>query len=135
MASVVVGAAGRAARRPCIAAWYIMCRGERGSWRARAGRPASGQPPPPARTSSTKWWANQYRLLLAGLACLLLETMRRTALRGTALARSRCRSLRPRLLRIGAVVTRNTRTVAVRLSGACPDQGLFRLLVQRLTAG
>ena len=87
------------------------------------------------RTSSTKWWANQYRLLLAGLAYLLLETMRRTALRGTALARSQCRSLRLRLLRIGAVMTRNTRTVAGRLSGACPDQDLFRLLVQRLTAG
>ena len=87
------------------------------------------------RTSSTKWWANQYRLRLAGLAYLLLDTMRRTALRGTDLARSQCRSLRLRLLRIGAVVTRNSRTVAVQLSGACPDQALFRLLVQRLTAG
>ena len=53
--------------------------------------------------------------------------MRRTALQGTDLARSQCRSLRLRLLRIGAMVTRNTRTVAVRLSGACPDQALFRL--------
>ena len=87
------------------------------------------------RTSSTKWWSNQYRLLLAGLAYLLLETMRRTALRGTALARSQCRSLRLRLLRIAAVVTRNTRTVMVRLSSAHRDQGVFRLLVQRLTAG
>ena len=87
------------------------------------------------RTSSTKWWTNQFRLLLAGMAYTLLEAMRRTALRGTDLARSQCRSLRLRLLRIGAVVTRNTRTVAVRLSGACPDQALFRLLVQRLTAG
>ena len=87
------------------------------------------------RTSSTKWWSNQYRLLLAGLAYTLLETMRRTALRGTDLARSQCRSLRLRLLCIGAAVTRNTRTATVRLSSACPDQALFRLLVQRLTAG
>ena len=87
------------------------------------------------RMSSTKWWANQYRLLLAGVAYLLLETMPRTTLRGTGLVRSQCRSLRLRLLRIGAVVTRNPRTVAVRLSSACPDQGVFRLLVQRLTAG
>ncbi len=41
------------------------------------------------RTSSSKWWTNQYRLLLAGMAYTLLETMRRTALRGTGLARSR----------------------------------------------
>ena len=87
------------------------------------------------RTSSSKWWTNQYRLLLAGMAYTLLETMRRTALRGTGLARSQCQSLRVRLLRIGAVVTRSTRTVAVRLSGAYPDQAVFRLLVQRLTAG
>ena len=65
----------------------------------------------------------------------LLETMRRTALRGTALARAQCRTLRLRLLKLGAVVTRNTRTVAVRLSSTCPDQAVFRLLVHRLTAG
>ena len=53
----------------------------------------------------------------------------------TDLARSQCQSLRLRLLRIGAVVTRSTRTVAVRLSTAYPDQAVFRLLVQRLTAG
>ena len=65
----------------------------------------------------------------------LLETMRRTALEGTKLARAQCHTLRLRLLRIGAVVTRNTRTIAVRLSSARPDQAVFRLLVQRLTAG
>ena len=57
-------------------------------------------------------WTNQYRLLLTGLAYLLLETMRRTALRGTDLARSQCQRLRLRVLRIGAVVTHNIRTVA-----------------------
>lgn len=87
------------------------------------------------RTSSSKWWTNQYRMLLAALAYTLLETMRRTALRGTHLARAQCQTLRLRLLKIGAVVTRNTRTVAVRLSSACPDQAVFRLLVHRLTAG
>ena len=87
------------------------------------------------RTSSTKWWTNQYRMLLAALAYTLLETMRRTALRGTDLARAQCQTLRLRLLRIGAVVTRNTRTVVVRLSSSCPDQAVFRLLVHRLTAG
>ena len=87
------------------------------------------------RTSSSKWWTNQYRVLLAALAYTLLETMRRTALRGTHLARAQCQTLRLRLLKIGAVVTRNTRTVAVRLSSACPDQAVFRLLVHRLTAG
>ena len=87
------------------------------------------------RTSSSKWWTNQYRVLLAALAYTLLETMRRTVLGGTDLARAQCQTLRLRLLKIGAVVTRNTRTVKVRLSSACPDQAVFRLLVHRLTAG
>ena len=87
------------------------------------------------RTSSSKWWTNQYRVLLGALAYTLLETIRRTALRGTDLARAQCHTLRLRLLKIGAVVTRNTRTVAARLSSACPDQVVFRLLVHRLTAG
>ena len=87
------------------------------------------------RTSSSKWWTNQYRVLLAALAYTLLDTMRRTALRGTDLARAQCQTLRLRLLKIGAVGTRNTRTVAVRVSSTCPDQDVFRLLVHRLTAG
>ena len=60
------------------------------------------------RTSSPRWWTNQYRVALAALAYTLLETMRRTALRGTALARAQCRTIRLRLLKLGAVVTRNT---------------------------
>ena len=87
------------------------------------------------RTSSTKWWTNQFRVLLAALADTVLETMRRTALRGTDLARAQCQTLRLRLLEIGAVVTRKTRTVTVRLSSSYPDQGVFRLLVHRLTSG
>ena len=61
--------------------------------------------------------------------------MRGTALWGTEPARPQCQSLRLRLLRIGAVATRNTRTVAVRLSRAYPGRTVFRLLVQRLIAG
>ena len=85
--------------------------------------------------SCPRWWANQYRVLLAALAYTLLQTMRHTALRGTDLARAQCQTFRLRLFKIGAVVTRNTRTVAVRLSSACADQAVFRLLVRRLTAG
>ena len=89
----------------------------------------------PVLESLASSWTNQYRVLLAALAYTLLETMRRTAPRGTELARAQCHTLRLRLLKTGAVVTRNARTVAVRLSSVCPDQGVFRLLVQRLTAG
>ena len=35
------------------------------------------------RTSSHYWWANQFRLLLASLAYVLMEGIRRLALKGT----------------------------------------------------
>lgn len=84
------------------------------------------------RTSCRKWWANQFRLLLSSLAYALLETIRRTALRGTALARAQCGTLRLKLLRIGAVVLRNTRRVRLLLSSAYPDPELFLLAAARL---
>ena len=40
-----------------------------------------------------------------------------------------------RRLELGAVATRDARTVAGRLSNPCPDQDVFGLLVHRLTAG
>ena len=87
------------------------------------------------RTLSTKWWTNQFRVLLAALSYTVLETMRGTAIRSTDLARAQCHTLRLRLLKIGAVLTRNTPTVNVRLASSYPDQAVFRLHVHRLTAG
>lgn len=76
-------------------------------------------------TSCRKWWANQFRLLLSSLAYTLLEAIRRTALRGTALARAHCGTLRLKLLRVGAVVQRNTRRVRLLLSSSYPHPELF----------
>lgn len=77
------------------------------------------------RTSAHKWWANQFRLLLSGLAYILLERMRTLALKGTELERADCRNLRLKLIKIGAVITRNTRRIRVHLSSAYPRQELF----------
>jgi hypothetical protein len=82
------------------------------------------------RTSCHKWWPNQFRLLLASLAYTLIEAIRRLGLAGTEMARARARTIRLRLLKIGAVVTRNTRRVRLHLSTACPDQDLFALVVR-----
>jgi len=38
------------------------------------------------RTSALELWANQFRVLLSGLAYMMLEGIRRTALKGTRLA-------------------------------------------------
>lgn len=84
------------------------------------------------RTSCHRWWPNQFRLLLASLAYTLLEAIRRLALQGTELARAYVGTLRLKLLKIGAIILRNTRRIRFLLSSACPYQRLFFLVAARL---
>jgi len=87
------------------------------------------------RTSCHRWWPNQLRLLLSSLAYTLLEAIRRLALQGTELARAQCGTIRLKLLKIGAVVVRNTRRVRFIFSSAYPLQALFFQTVARLASG
>jgi hypothetical protein len=84
------------------------------------------------RTSCHKWWANQFRLLLSSLAYVLFEHIRRIALQHTRLARATSATIRSKLIRIGAVVLKNTRRIRLHLSSACPHQDLFALAAARL---
>ena len=77
------------------------------------------------RTSCHRWWPNQFRLLLSSLAYTLLEAIRRLALQGTELAHAYVGTLRLKLLKIGAVILRNTRRIRFLLSSTCPYQQLF----------
>jgi len=85
-----------------------------------------------ARTSCHDWWPNQFRILLNSLAYVLLEGMRRLALMGTELVRAQCSTIRLKLLKIGAVVTRNTRRLRLMFNSAYPWQNLFILVARRL---
>ena len=87
------------------------------------------------RASCHKWWADQFRLLLSSLAYTLLETIRRIGLKGTEMARAQAGTIRLKLLKIGAVILRNSRRVRFHLSSACPDKALFMLAAERLTPG
>ena len=84
------------------------------------------------RTSCHNWWPNQLRLLLSSLAYTLLEALQRLALHGTALARAYVGTIRLKLLKIGAVVVRNTRRVRVLMSSHFPNPMLFALVLARL---
>ena len=84
------------------------------------------------RTSCHEWWPNQFRLLLSSMAYTLLETIRRLGLRGTELARAQVATIRLKLLKIGAVIVRNTRRVRFLLSSAYPHQDLFRRVAENL---
>ena len=78
---------------------------------------------------------NQFRLLLASLAYTLIVAIRRLGLADTDMARAQCATIRLKLLKIAAVITRNTRRVRFHLSSACPEQDLFRLVAARLKPG
>jgi hypothetical protein len=84
------------------------------------------------RTSCHAWWPNQFRLLLSSLAYSLLEAIRRLALGGTELANAYVGTIRLKLLKIGAVITRNTRRIRFLLSSAYPYQHLFAHATARL---
>lgn len=86
------------------------------------------------RTSCHDWWANQFRLLLSSLAYILIESIRRLALNGTELAHAQVSTIRLKLLKIGAVILKNSRRIKFMLSSAYPYQNLFRRVAQRLAA-
>ncbi|MDW8469318.1 MAG: IS1380 family transposase [Burkholderiales bacterium] len=77
------------------------------------------------RTSCQRLLANQFRLLLSALAYILTERLRALALAGTEFARLQASTLRAKLLKIGAVILRNTRRVRVMLSSAFPYQAVY----------
>lgn len=77
------------------------------------------------RTSCHDWWPNQFRLLLSGFSYTLVERLRHLALQGTQLATAQVDTIRLKLIKIGGVVTRNTRRVRIMLSSAYPYQTLF----------
>lgn len=84
------------------------------------------------RTSCTDWWPNQFRLMLSSLAYVLVENLRRVYLEGTELAQAQAGTIRLKLLKIGAVITRNTRRVQFLLSSNYPFQDLFTKIAARL---
>lgn len=87
------------------------------------------------RTSCHGWWANQFRLLLSSCAYVLVERLRALALAGTELARAQVGTIRLKLLKIGAVVWRNTRRVRLLLSSSYPYQAIFAQVVRALRSG
>jgi len=84
------------------------------------------------RTASHRWWNNQFRQLLSGLAYVLLEAMRSWLLKNTKLEKSAPNTLRLVLLKISAVIIRNTRRIKIMMSSACPHQDIFIRVQSRL---
>jgi hypothetical protein len=65
------------------------------------------------RTSTKSMQANQLRLWLASMAFVLLTALRRIGLGHTELAVATCGTIRLKLLKIGAVVTKSVRRIRI----------------------
>ena len=71
----------------------------------------------------------------AALAYTLMTRFRATALQSTELAACRASTIRPRLLKIGAQIWRNTRRIRLALASHHPLRDVYLLAAQRLAAG
>ena len=84
------------------------------------------------RTSCQHFQSNQLRVLLAALGYVLIERLRALALQGTALANAQVDTLRIKLLKVAAVVTRNTRRIRLYLASNWPSADLFAHAMRQL---
>ena len=85
------------------------------------------------RLSCHRFLANQFRLLLHGLAYQMFVRLR-DYLYGTPWQKLEIETLRRRVLKIGARVRQTTRRIWAHLSSGFPEQALFLLVLNRLNS-
>ena len=86
------------------------------------------------RTSCHRFVANQFRVLLAAAAYVLVSHIRRQGLAGTDLERADVSTIRLKLFKIGAWVQRSVRRLIVKMASCYPLQNLFRTVAERLVS-
>lgn len=84
------------------------------------------------RTSCHVLRSNQLRMLLAALGYVLIERLRALSLQGTELATAQVDTLRIKLLKVAAVITRNTRRIRLYLASNWPSASVFALAMGQL---
>ena len=77
------------------------------------------------RLSTDEMKGNQLRLSFSALAYTLVETLRRLALKGTEWAQAQVDTIRRKLFKIGALVTKSVRRIKFAMASGCPYQAVF----------
>ncbi|HEX8882220.1 MAG TPA: IS1380 family transposase [Candidatus Acidoferrum sp.] len=85
------------------------------------------------RTSCTKFWANQFRVLMTAAGYVLMQELR-LGLAGTTFARAQVATLRERFLKLGARVIVSVRRIVLRLPRSFPYLDSFHRLALYLGA-
>ena len=84
------------------------------------------------RTSTHAMRSNQLRLYFSSFAYVLMQTLRRLGLKGTALAKAQCDTIRLKLFKIGAHIRLSVRRVCIAFSESYPYAELFRHILRTL---
>lgn len=84
------------------------------------------------RTSCQHFLPNWFRIMLSAFAYTLMQRLKKLALANTELARATTATIRSRLLKIGAVVIRNTRRIRILYASHHPLRDLFAHAIQAL---
>ena len=84
------------------------------------------------RTSTHQMRSNQLRLYFSSFAYVLMQTLRRLGLHGTAMARAQCDTIRLKLFKIGAQIRLSVRRVVIGFSESYPQAELFRQILYKL---
>ena len=85
------------------------------------------------RTSCSRFWANQLRVLLTAAAYVLMQELRLRAAR-TSCARAQVQTLRERLIKIGARVVESVRRIVLHLPASYPFLEAWRRVATGLGA-
>jgi hypothetical protein len=85
------------------------------------------------RTSCTRFWANQFRVLMTAAAYVLMQELR-TRAAGTQCARAQVWTLRERLFKLGVWVTRSVRRIVLHLPQSAPWCADWCQIARRLGA-
>jgi hypothetical protein len=85
------------------------------------------------RTSCSRFWANQLRVLLTAAAYVLMQELRLRAAR-TSCARAQMGTLRLRLLKLGVRVVGSVRRIVLHLPVSTPDASAWRRIALSLGA-
>jgi hypothetical protein len=84
------------------------------------------------RTSTHEIRSNQLRLYFSSFAYVLVQTLRRLGLEGTALAKAQCDTIRLKLFKIGARIRISVRKVWISFSESYPYADLFQQIFNKL---
>lgn len=79
------------------------------------------------RNSSATVAANQLRLYFSAMAYVMVDTLRRVALKHTQFAQASVQTLRLKLFKLGALVRRSVRRIHFAISSGCPNQTEFAM--------